>query len=96
MTDGSAAYHHMAADMLSCLATQKAPEPCSFFAPLKAEDAGDAGCPMHPQPGVRILVVEVCTPVFTAEAAEAPETSGIPHAMVYELYALFPGTIGCV
>jgi hypothetical protein len=31
--------------------------------------------------------------VFTAEAPEKP---GIPHAMVYELYALFPGTIGCV
>jgi len=60
---------------------------------LKAEGAGNAGCPMHPQPGVRILVVKVCTPVFTVEA---PETSGIPHAMVYELYALFPRTIGCV
>ena len=28
--------------------------------------------------------------------AEAPASPGIPHAMVYGLYALFPGTIGCV
>jgi hypothetical protein len=48
------------------------------FRPLRAEGAGNAGCPMHPQPGVR-WGSEVCTPVFTAEA---PETSGIPHAMV--------------
>jgi len=65
----------------------------AFSPPCKAKGAGDAGCSMHPQPSVRILVVKVCTPVFTAEA---PETSGIPHAMVYRLYALFPGTIGCV
>ena len=27
--------------------------------PLKLEGAGNAGCPMHPQPGVRILVVSM-------------------------------------
>jgi hypothetical protein len=55
----------------------------------KSEGAGNAGCPMHPQPRVR-LVVLVCTRVFTAEA---PETSGIPHAMVLTAYiALSPGT----
>ena len=44
---------------------------------------------MHPQPRVR-FVVGVCTRVFTAEA---PETSGIPHAMVLTAYiALSPGT----
>src|SRR5580693_8435488 len=41
---------------------------------------------MHPQPRVR-LVVGVCTRVFTAEA---PETSGIPHAMVLRLIARSP------
>src|ERR1700733_9303315 len=41
---------------------------------------------MHPQPRVR-LVVLVCTRVFTAEA---PETSGIPHAMVLTAYTCSP------
>jgi hypothetical protein len=55
----------------------------------RSEGAGNAGCPMHPQPRVR-FVVGVCTRVFTAEA---PETSGIPHAMVLTAYiALSPGT----
>jgi hypothetical protein len=57
--------------------------------PLKTEGAGNAGCPMHPQPGVR-WGSQVCTPVFTAEA---PETSGIPHAMVFTVsFALSPVT----
>ena len=44
---------------------------------------------MHPQPRVRFVVL-VCTRVFTAEA---PDTSGIPHAMVLTAYpALSPGT----
>ena len=42
---------------------------------------------MHPQPRVR-FVVGVCTRVFTAEA---PETSGIPHAMVLRLIRALPG-----
>jgi len=41
---------------------------------------------MHPQPRVRFVVL-VCTRVFTAEA---PETSGIPHAMVLRLTARSP------
>src|ERR1700726_2114091 len=59
------------------------------FGPRRREGAGNAGCPMHPQPRVRFVVL-VCTRVFTAEA---PETSGIPHAMVLTAYiALSPGT----
>src|SRR5260370_31677910 len=55
----------------------------------RQEGAGNAGCPMHPQPRVR-FVVGVCTRVFTAEA---PDTSGIPHAMVLTAYfALSPVT----
>src|ERR1700730_16140036 len=42
---------------------------------------------MHPQPRVR-FVVGGCTRVFTAEA---PETSGIPHAMVLRLIRALPG-----
>src|SRR5271168_83891 len=53
---------------------------------LQSEGAGNAGCPMHPQPRVR-FVVGVCTRVFTAEA---PETSGIPHAMVLRLISRSP------
>jgi hypothetical protein len=45
------------------------------------EGAGKTGCPMHPQPRVR-FVVGVCTRVFTAEA---PDTSGLPCAMVLRL-----------
>src|SRR5580704_16306912 len=41
---------------------------------------------MHPQPRVRFVVL-VCTRVFTAEA---PETSGIPHAMVLRLISRSP------
>src|SRR6202043_3662680 len=52
----------------------------------RVPNAGNAGCPMHPQPRVR-FVVGVCTRVFTAEA---PETSGIPHAMVLRLIARSP------
>ena len=56
--------------------------------PSNKEGAGNAGCPMHPQPRVR-FVVGVCTRVFTAEA---PDTSGIPHAMVLRLIRDLPGT----
>src|ERR1700726_255904 len=65
------------------------PESCERSPSKKQEGAGNAGCPMHPQPRVR-FVVGVCTRVFTAEA---PETSGIPHAMVLTAYlVLSPGT----
>src|ERR1700724_3422704 len=65
------------------------PESCERSPSKKQEGAGNAGCPMHPQPRVR-FVVGVCTRVFTAEA---PETPGIPHAMVLTAYiVLSPGT----
>src|SRR5664279_5737557 len=64
------------------------PELCQeFFRPLKPEGAGNAGCPMHPQPGVRIVVVSMHTSIHS----EAPESSGIPHAMVYVLLRALPG-----
>ena len=55
--------------------------------PQRLEGAGNAGCPMHPQPGAR-WGSEVCAPVFTAEA---PESSGIPHAMVFTVSGVLPG-----
>src|ERR1700723_4589845 len=73
----------------SAFSRRDAPELLSENSALTIEGAGNAGCPMHPQPRVR-FVVGVCTRVFTAEA---PETSGIPHAMVLTAYiALSPGT----
>src|SRR6202035_4522321 len=63
------------------------PESCERSPSKKQEGAGNAGWPMHPQPRVRFVVL-VCTRVFTAEA---PETSGIPHAMVLRLIRDLPG-----
>src|SRR6266702_7493185 len=57
------------------------------LSPFETEGAGNAGCPMHPQPRARWVVL-VCARVFTAEA---PETSGIPHAMVLRLIRDLPG-----
>jgi hypothetical protein len=44
------------------------------FPPFKSEGAGNAGCPVHPQPRVRMGVVK-CTRVFTASSPQQP---GIP------------------
>src|SRR6202043_2123324 len=63
------------------------PESCERSPSRRREGAGNAGCPMHPQPRVR-FVVGVCTRVFTAEA---PDTFGIPHAMVLRLIRALPG-----
>src|ERR1700730_12431338 len=71
----------------SAFSRRDAPELLSENSALKQEGAGNAGCPMHPQPRVRFVVL-VCTRVFTAEA---PETSGIPHAMVLRLIRAVPG-----
>src|ERR1700730_12443155 len=68
------------------------PESCERSPSKKQEGAGNAGCPMHPQPRVR-FVVGVCTRIFTAEA---PETSGIPHAMVLWLIRALLGDHGLV
>jgi hypothetical protein len=57
--------------------------------PLKTEGAGNAGCPMHPQKPRARWGSEVCARVF---AAEAPETAGIPHAMVLRFPPRSPGT----
>jgi hypothetical protein len=60
------------------------PEFCLIVS-LKREGAGNAGCPMHPQP--------VCKKTHTVVATGSPESSGIPCAMVLTAYsALSPAT----
>ena len=57
--------------------------------PLKIEGAGNAGCPMHPQPRARWVVK------YAHEYSQRRHriTSGIPHAMVLTAYfALSPVT----
>src|ERR1700719_3023874 len=76
----------------SAFSRRDAPELLSENSALKQEGAGNAGCPMPPQPRVRFVVL-VCTRVFTAEA---PDTSGIPHAMVLRLIRALPGDHGLV
>ena len=66
---------------------------CPSFAlqvpPFTKEGAGNAGCPMHPQPGVRILVVSMHTSIHS----EAPESSRHPPRNGFTAYsALSPGT----
>src|SRR5947209_20475267 len=72
--------------MLILPAARRARDFAGSLALLKAEGAGNAGCSMHPQPRARWVLV-VCARVFTAEA---PETSGIPHAMVLRCMAYSP------
>ena len=47
------------------------------LSPFETEGAGNAGCPMHPQPGVRMLVVEYA---HQYSQRRHRKTSGIPHA----------------
>jgi hypothetical protein len=89
MTVETAAPGQAIADMFLSLATPNARAMPEIFRPIETEGAGNAGCPMHPQPGAR-WGSQVCAPVFTAEA---PESSGIPHAMVFTVsFALSPVT----
>jgi hypothetical protein len=55
--------------------------------PLRSEGAGNAGCPMHPQPRVRYGVVSMHTSIHS-ESSESPD---IPRAMVYGLCRALPG-----
>ena len=68
----------------SAISRRDAPELCVNCSPRKNEGAGNAGCPMHPQPRVRSL-------------SEAHERShhghtgfkpGIPRAMVLTAYTV--------
>ena len=78
---------------VSLLAARGARAMSETFSPFCKQGRGECRVRDAPAAWCAQWGRETCTPVFTAEA---PETSGIPHAMVYGLYALFPGTIGVV
>ena len=71
------------------LAARIAPELCKIFRPLQTEGAGNAGCPMHPQPGVRIVVVSMHTSIHSGSTGiiRHPPRNGFTASS-----ALFPGT----
>jgi hypothetical protein len=56
------------------------------FRPSETEGAGNAGRLVRPQPRVRWQNVE-----STRVSQVTPRTSGIPHAMVYDLLRALPG-----
>jgi hypothetical protein len=58
----------------SAFSRRDASEFCTNIVPQKSEGVGNAGCPMHPQPRVRILVVSMHTSIHS----EPPESPGIP------------------
>jgi hypothetical protein len=61
------------------------------FPPFKSEGVGNAGCPMHPQPRVRILVVSKHTSIHS----ERPESRGIPARNGFNrLPRALPGEVG--
>jgi hypothetical protein len=88
-TEGVACIPHMHSNMTShskmpSHSRGATPEFCLIVS-LKREGAGNAGCPMHPQP--------VCKKTHTVVATGSPESSGIPCAMVLTAYsALSPAT----
>ena len=65
MTVESAASSRAIADMLSISAALCARDFANSFALLETEGAGNAGCPVHPQPGVRIVVVNMHTSIHS-------------------------------
>jgi hypothetical protein len=47
------------------ISRRQAPESCLNFPPPIAEGVGNAGCPVHPQPRTRILVVSMRTSIHS-------------------------------
>jgi hypothetical protein len=56
------------------LAARSARALLEIFRPFQTEGVGNAGCPMHPQPRMRILVVNMHASIHS----EPPESPGIP------------------
>jgi hypothetical protein len=56
--------------------------------PLQSEGAGNAGCPMHPQPGVRILVVKYAHQCSQRKHRKHPAS---PTQWFYGLLRALPG-----
>jgi len=66
-----------------------APELCQKISrPLKTEGAGNAGCPMHPQLGVRILVVSMHTSIHSGGTGKHP---AFPTQWFYGFLRALPG-----
>ena len=57
--------------------------------PLQSEGAGNAGCPLHPQPRVHCVLVE-----RTRVTTSTPESPGIPRAMVLRFPSCSPRRSG--
>src|SRR6266700_3741854 len=57
--------------------------------PLQSEGAGNAGCPMHPQPGVRIVVVRMHTSIHSGGTGNIRHS---PRNGFTTYFALSPGT----
>jgi hypothetical protein len=73
------------------LSRRKTPEPCQKFSALIKQRAhGNAGCPVHPQPRVRIGSRR-CTRVFTAVA---PEITRHPRTQWFTAYSALSPEIG--
>jgi len=71
------------------LAAQDARVLLLIVRPLQSEGAGNAGCPMHPQPGVRILIVSMHTSIHSGSTGNIRH----PPRNGFTAYsALFPGT----
>ena len=62
---------------------------CLTRSPFETEGAGNAGCPMHPQPGVRIVVVEYAHQYSQRRHRKHP---AFPTQWFTAYSALFPGT----
>ena len=57
--------------------------------PLKTEGAGNAGCPMHPQPGARLGELSMHTSIHSGGTGKHP---AFPTRWFTAYSALFPGT----
>src|SRR6202030_3018040 len=64
------------------------PKLCKNVSPLKAEGAGKAGCPLHPQPRVQ------CVGSTRVSSPQVTGTPGLPCAMVLTAYFALSPVIG--
>ena len=74
--------------MQTCSAASHAREFAEIFRPLQTKGAGNAGCPMHPQPGVRIVVVSMHTSIHSGSTGKHPAS---PTQWFYGFLCALPG-----
>jgi hypothetical protein len=89
MTVASAEPDHAISHMRNRSAARRARDFSGNFRPLKREGAGNAGCPMHPQPCVRYGVVSMHTGIHSGGTGKHP---AFPTRWFTVYSALFPGT----